>query len=102
MANFEKFGHFLTALAMKKRIWPFCEIWQFFGHFFRFFVTVNFSFSFNILSFCIFWMLSVLPTGIFLCQIFEIWHFLEVVGINIFGLAYFSTTNFLHRKNVEP
>jgi len=37
MANFEKFGHFLTALAMKKRIWPF----------FRF-VTLN------ILSFCIF------------------------------------------------
>jgi len=29
MANFEKFGHFLTALAMKKRIWPFCKIWQF-------------------------------------------------------------------------
>jgi len=31
MANFENFGHFLTALAMKKRIWPFCEIWPFFG-----------------------------------------------------------------------
>jgi len=37
--------------------------------------------------------------GILLCQIFEIWHILEVVGINIFGLAYlsnlayFSTTN---------
>jgi len=28
MANFEKFRHFLIALAMKKRIWPF------FGHFF--------------------------------------------------------------------
>ena len=34
MANFEKFGHFLTALAMKKRIWPLCKIWPFFGHFF--------------------------------------------------------------------
>jgi len=34
MANFEKFGQFLTALAMKKRIWPFCEIWPFFGHLF--------------------------------------------------------------------
>ena len=33
---------------------------------------------------------TVLPTGIFS----ENWHFLEVVGINIFGLAYFSTTNF--------
>jgi len=50
----------------------------------------------------------VLPTGIFLRQIFEIGHFLEVFGINIFGLAYlsnlayFSTTNFLHGQNVEP
>jgi len=34
MANFEKFGHFLTALSMKKRIWPFCKIWPFFGFFF--------------------------------------------------------------------
>ena len=25
---------FLTALAMKKCIWPFCKIWPFFGHFF--------------------------------------------------------------------
>jgi len=33
---------------------------------------------------------AVLPTGIFLCQIFEVWRFLEVVGINIFGLAYLS------------
>jgi len=33
---------------------------------------------------------SVLPTGIFLCQVSEIWHFLEVVAINIFGLAYFD------------
>jgi len=32
MASFEKFGHFLTALAMKKRIWPFCKISSFFGH----------------------------------------------------------------------
>jgi len=32
MANFEKFGHFLTAQTMKKRIWPFCNIWRFFGH----------------------------------------------------------------------
>jgi len=31
MANFKKFVHFLTALAMKKRIWPFCNIWPFFG-----------------------------------------------------------------------
>jgi len=37
--------------------------------------------------------------GIFLCQIFENWHFFEMVGINIFGLAYlpnlayFSTTS---------
>jgi len=30
MANFEKFGHFLNALAMKKHTWPFCEIWPFF------------------------------------------------------------------------
>jgi len=30
MANFEKFGHFLTALAMKKCIGPFCKIWPFF------------------------------------------------------------------------
>jgi len=31
MANFEKFGQFLTALAMKmkERIWPFCKIWPF-------------------------------------------------------------------------
>ena len=34
MANFEKFGHFLSALAMIKRIWPFCKIWLFFDHFF--------------------------------------------------------------------
>jgi len=34
MANFEKFGHFLTALAMKKRIWAFYKIWLFFGYFF--------------------------------------------------------------------
>jgi len=31
---------------------------------------------------------TVLPTGIFLCQIKKIWHLLEVVDINIFGLAY--------------
>jgi len=35
-------------------------------------------------------VITVLPTGIFLCQIFTIWHFFEVVGINIFGLAYLS------------
>ena len=35
-------------------------------------------------------VVTVLPTGIFLCQIFTIWHFFEVVGINIFGLAYLS------------
>ena len=34
MANFEKFGHFLSALAMIKRIWPFCKIWLFFDHIF--------------------------------------------------------------------
>jgi len=34
MANFERFGHILTALAMKKRISAFCEILLFFGHFF--------------------------------------------------------------------
>jgi len=50
----------------------------------------------------------VLPTGIFLWQMFEIWHSLEVVGINIFGLAYllnlahFPATNFLTFQNVEP
>jgi len=36
MANFEKFGHFLNALAMKKHTWPFCEIWPFFGYFLQF------------------------------------------------------------------
>jgi len=41
MANFEKFGHFLTALAMKKRIWPFRKIWPFFR-----FVTVKLSFKY--------------------------------------------------------
>jgi len=39
MANFEKIGHFLTALAMTKRIWPICKIWPFFR-----FVTVKLSF----------------------------------------------------------
>jgi len=39
LAISEKFGHFLTALAKKKRIWLFCEIWQFLR-----FVTVNFFF----------------------------------------------------------
>jgi len=34
MANFEKFGHFLTALDMKKCIWPCCKIRPFFCHFF--------------------------------------------------------------------
>jgi len=43
MADFENFDHFLTALAMKKRIWPFCKIWLFFGPFFRF-VTEKLSF----------------------------------------------------------
>jgi len=33
---------------------------------------------------------SVLPTAIFPCQNYEIWRCLEVVGINIFGLAYLS------------
>jgi len=42
MANFEKFGHFLTALAIKKRIWPFCKIWSFLAIFW--FVTVKLSF----------------------------------------------------------
>jgi len=40
------------------------------------------------------WNRAVLPTGVFLCQIFELGHILEVVGIHFFGLAYFSTTNF--------
>jgi len=35
MTNFETFGHFLTVLAMKKRIWPFCR-----------FDTVKFSFHY--------------------------------------------------------
>jgi len=26
VANFEHFGHSFSALAMKKRIWPFCKI----------------------------------------------------------------------------
>jgi len=30
MTNFEKFGHFLNALAMKKHTWPFYKIWPFF------------------------------------------------------------------------
>jgi len=34
MANFEIFRHFLSALAMKKHIWPFCVFGHFFGHFF--------------------------------------------------------------------
>jgi len=38
MANFEIFGHF-SALAMKKRIWPFSEIWPFLR-----FVTVKIGF----------------------------------------------------------
>jgi len=37
MANFEKFDHFLNALAMKKHAWPFFEIWPFFWPFFQFF-----------------------------------------------------------------
>jgi len=44
--QFKKFGNFLTALAMKKCIWPFCEIWSFFQ-----FVTVKVSFH---LIFCLF------------------------------------------------
>jgi len=51
---------------------------------------------------------AVVPTGIFLCQIFEIWHFLELVGINIFSLAYllnlayfWATNYFWHIQNVE-
>ena len=48
MANFENLGHFLTALAMKQRIWPSCKIWPFFR-----FVTLN------ILSFCIFWAVFI-------------------------------------------
>ena len=53
MANFEKFGHFLTALAMKKRLWPFHKIWPYFWPFFQF-LTVELSFHY-MLSFCIFW-----------------------------------------------
>jgi len=37
--QFKKIGHFLTALAMKKRIWLFCKIWSFFQ-----FVTEKLSF----------------------------------------------------------
>ena len=40
MANFKKFGHFLT--------WPFCKLWPFFWV-----VTLN------ILSFCIFWTVFI-------------------------------------------
>jgi len=32
--NFKKIAHLLTALAMKKRVWPFCNIfhiWPFFS-----------------------------------------------------------------------
>ena len=49
----------------------------------------------------------MLPTGILLCQIFLIGHFLEVNGINLFGLAYFSNleyfqqTLFWDMQNVE-
>jgi len=34
MANFEKFGHFLTALAMKNAFGYFVKLVHFFGHFF--------------------------------------------------------------------
>jgi len=54
----------------------------------------------------------VLPTGIFLCQISEIWHFLEVVAINNFWFGIFVKFGiFLHifqrpifvtLENVEP
>jgi len=43
MANFEKFGHFGSALAMKKHIWPFYKIWPFFGHFCVCHCTMKFS-----------------------------------------------------------
>jgi len=39
--QFRKIWPFLTALAVKKRIWPFCKIWPFFW-----FVTVKLSFHF--------------------------------------------------------
>jgi len=52
MANLEKFGQFLTALAMQKPIGTFCKIWLFFGHLLV--CHCKIKFSLNILSYCIF------------------------------------------------
>ena len=50
MANFEKFGHFLNALAMKNHTWPFYEIWPFFQ-----FLHYNEIVNKYYVVFCIFW-----------------------------------------------